>query len=103
MQVIAEPGRYFASACMSVCASVISAGHSKLDAFSGHMDGQPVFEYYLNDGLYGSFNCIMFDHQHPHGQPLFVSFLCKTQLVTFLNLDARRRQSVSVNCVGGHM
>ena len=24
--------------------------------------GSPSFMYYVNDGIYGSFNCIMFDH-----------------------------------------
>lgn len=27
--------------------------------------------YYINDGVYGSFNCILFDHAHPIGSPLF--------------------------------
>lgn len=28
--------------------------------------------YYINDGVYGSFNCILFDHYQPTGSPLFV-------------------------------
>lgn len=36
-------------------------------AATGHM-------YYINDGVYGSFNCILFDHAHPTGRPLFVSW-----------------------------
>lgn len=31
------------------------------------------FMYYVNDGVYGSFNCILFDHNNPVGMPLFVS------------------------------
>ena len=25
-------------------------------------DDEPQFMYYVNDGVYGSFNCLMFDH-----------------------------------------
>lgn len=28
---------------------------------------------YINDGMYGSFNCIMFDHQHPEPYALTVA------------------------------
>ena len=28
------------------------------------------FIYYLNDGVYGSFNCIIFDHQEPELIPI---------------------------------
>jgi len=27
--------------------------------------------YYINDGVYGSFNGILYDHLHPSGMPLF--------------------------------
>jgi len=72
VEVIAEPGRYFASSAMSMCANVIAAlrVHGAMD---GTGEETPEFMYYLNDGLYGSFNCIVFDHQHPHGRPLFDS------------------------------
>lgn len=26
--------------------------------------------YYINDGVYGSFNCILYDHQHVVAEPL---------------------------------
>lgn len=29
-----------------------------------------VFDYYITDGLYGSFNCIMYDHAQPTARPL---------------------------------
>lgn len=73
LEVIAEPGRYFATSSMSFCANVISAvrvhpGRHAIDA-----ENEPEFMYYLNDGLYGAFNGIVFDHLNPHGQLLFVS------------------------------
>jgi len=32
----------------------------------GLNDQQPMYMYYLNDGVYGSFNCILFDHATVH-------------------------------------
>lgn len=57
--VIAEPGRYFVSNNFTLCVNVTSKRATVLDP------AQPEnreFMYYVNDGLYGSFNCIMFDH-----------------------------------------
>ena len=34
------------------------------------LEGDPTFMYYVNDGVYGAFNCIVFDHQMPKGMPL---------------------------------
>lgn len=34
-------------------------------------EGDPTFMYYVNDGVYGAFNCIVFDHQLPRGMPLY--------------------------------
>merc|ERR1719181_2502450 len=52
VRVIAEPGRFFAHGCATLCAEVISVSQSD--------DG--TRRYYLNDGLYGSFNCLLYDH-----------------------------------------
>jgi ornithine decarboxylase len=51
IQVIAEPGRFFAAKCQSVLTTVVSV-----------KDDQTGSRYYLNDGLYGSFNCLLYDH-----------------------------------------
>ena len=32
--------------------------------------GVKTFKYYINDGIYGSFNCIYFDHSKPKLIPL---------------------------------
>lgn len=29
--------------------------------------------YFMNDGVYGSFNCVLYDHQQVVAQPLMVS------------------------------
>lgn len=77
LKIIAEPGRFFASAPMSIVANVISAVQvpaSRIDEKAAN-NSDYGFMYYLNDGVYGSFNCLLFDHYQPTGSPLFVSFL----------------------------
>ncbi|KAI6189873.1 Ornithine decarboxylase [Aphelenchoides bicaudatus] len=72
LKIIAEPGRYFASAPMSIIANVISAVQvpaSRID--ENNKSPEHAYMYYINDGVYGSFNCLLFDHYHPSGQPLF--------------------------------
>ena len=51
---IAEPGRYLVEKSHTLVLSVVSK--KKEDN---------VIKYYLNDGIYGSFNCIHYDHQNP--------------------------------------
>lgn len=52
IQLIAEPGRFFVYACVTLYSNII--GRRKLKT-GGYM-------YYVNDGVYGSFNCLLFDH-----------------------------------------
>lgn len=73
IEIIAEPGRYFASSPVSLCTNLIST--TKVSAYRVtkriedlNKEGQML---YINDGVYGSFNCILFDHFHPLGKPLF--------------------------------
>lgn len=58
IQFIAEPGRYFAEKTHTLVLNVI--GKKKIT-----VDEETVIVYYLNDGIYGSFNCIYFDHSNP--------------------------------------
>lgn len=53
LQIIAEPGRYMVASAASLTVNITS----KRKQASG------VIDYYVNDGVYGSFNCILFDHQ----------------------------------------
>uniref|UniRef100_A0A6C0DEG8 ornithine decarboxylase n=1 Tax=viral metagenome TaxID=1070528 RepID=A0A6C0DEG8_9ZZZZ len=58
IEFMAEPGRYFAQRTHTLVMNVIG---KKIV-----MDkDEKTIVYYLNDGIYGSFNCIMFDHEHP--------------------------------------
>jgi len=73
VRIIAEPGRYFASAPFSLVTNVISSARvpaSRITNDPAH-DNEEGFMYYMNDGVYGSFNCIFYDHVHPSGAPLF--------------------------------
>jgi len=59
IKFIAEPGRYFTEATHTLVINVIAK----------KKEGD-VIKYYLNDGIYGSFNCINYDHQMPVIIPL---------------------------------
>ncbi|CAD6199569.1 unnamed protein product [Caenorhabditis auriculariae] len=72
VRIVAEPGRYFAAGTFSLVTNVLHA--TQVPAFKitkNEKDERVGYMYYLNDGVYGSFNCILFDHVHPSGEPLF--------------------------------
>ena len=56
LDVIAEPGRYYVASAFTLATMVIAKREVELD------DGRRGVMYYLNDGVYGSFNCTIFDH-----------------------------------------
>jgi ornithine decarboxylase len=58
VKIIAEPGRYFASASHTMVCNIFSKRKNKVEQGSQ----EPEFLYYINDGLYGAFNCLFFDH-----------------------------------------
>ncbi|KAJ3914197.1 ornithine decarboxylase [Lentinula edodes] len=69
IRVIAEPGRFYVSKAFSLAANIIARRAPFSD--SAEMttgNDQPSVMYYINDGVYGAFNCILFDHQvvHPY-------------------------------------
>jgi ornithine decarboxylase len=63
IRFIAEPGRYFAQKSHTLVLNVI--GKKK----TVNEKDEKVIIYYLNDGIYGSFNCIYFDHNSPNILP----------------------------------
>lgn len=63
VRVIAEPGRFFVASSFTVVCNVTSVRENE-------RNNEHRYMYYLNDGVYGSFNCIMFDHQSPVPHPL---------------------------------
>ncbi|MCL4137594.1 UNVERIFIED_CONTAM: hypothetical protein GTU68_021673 [Idotea baltica] len=54
IQVIAEPGRYVVASAFTLVTQVIS---------KRRVAPHPSFMYYINDGIYGSMNCVLYDHQ----------------------------------------
>jgi ornithine decarboxylase len=62
LTVIAEPGRYFCASSHTLVLNII--GRKKI-----HTESGISFTYTLNDGIYGSLNCIKFDHAKPVLKP----------------------------------
>jgi len=59
VRVIAEPGRYIASEAFTLATQVTSLRRR-----------EEQVDYYINDGVYGSFNCVLYDHQVCRPRPL---------------------------------
>lgn len=80
--VIAEPGRYFAMATQTLAVNVFAArdctsteaggdGNALPPTVgAGADDTRPECLYYINEGVYGAFNCKVFDHYNP--EPLLL-------------------------------
>lgn len=64
VNIIAEPGRYYVASAFTLVCHIIAK------RMMINEDGQSVAMYYLNDGVYGSFNCILYDHQEVTPMPL---------------------------------
>lgn len=58
VEVIAEPGRYVVASAFTLATSIVAKREITDD--SGSLES---IMYYVNDGVYGSFNCIFYDHQ----------------------------------------
>lgn len=56
VSIIAEPGRYYVASAF-VLSTLIVSKRKMIDR-----DGVQSVMYYVNDGVYGSFNCTIFDH-----------------------------------------
>lgn len=60
LKIIGEPGRYYVESAFTLACQVIARSKVK-DAISQ----QVVHKLFLNDGVYGNFSGIIFDHQCP--------------------------------------
>lgn len=65
IRVIGEPGRYYVANAFTLATNII-ARRSVQDRVSGDQS----YMLYLNDGVYGNFSNIIFDHQKPIAQIL---------------------------------
>lgn len=61
LRIIAEPGRYFAATAFTLAANVIAK----------RTLNERESMIYINDGVYGNMNCILFDHQEPTPRTLY--------------------------------
>ncbi|KAL0477437.1 ornithine decarboxylase [Acrasis kona] len=59
VQIIAEPGRYYACASHTLVTHIFA--RRKVHKINPEDDGSDYL-YYINDGVYQSFNCLLFDH-----------------------------------------
>lgn len=67
VNIIGEPGRYYASSAFTLACNII-ARRTINDGSS--TSGDANYMVYVNDGLYGNFSSIMYDHQHPEAKVL---------------------------------
>jgi ornithine decarboxylase len=56
IRIIGEPGRFYVSSAFTIACNVIARRT---------VEENESYMLYLNDGVYGNFSSIMFDHQHP--------------------------------------
>lgn len=67
VRVIAEPGRFYVASAFTLVTNI----QSKKNIYDAVTDDVNHIMYYINDGVYGSFNCLLYDHQHV--KPLFLN------------------------------
>lgn len=94
VRVVAEPGRLLVSSAFTLATNIIarrralplpaSPAAPVVSASEVEAEGEGAdVMYYINDGVYGSFNCIMFDHQIVHPYPLSLSHQPTTAVPPF--------------------
>ncbi|CCH45764.1 Ornithine decarboxylase [Wickerhamomyces ciferrii] len=66
VNIIAEPGRYFVANAFTLATHVIAR---RGGIFDQQQSDEPTM-IYINDGVYGNMNCILFDHQQPEAHVL---------------------------------
>lgn len=60
VRVISEPGRFYVASAFTLVTNI----QSKKNIYDAVTDDVNHVMYYINDGVYGSFNCLLYDHQH---------------------------------------
>ncbi|XP_022160145.1 ornithine decarboxylase 1-like [Myzus persicae] len=61
--VIAEPGRYFVASAFTLS--------TKIHSIKNRTNDERHIMYFINDGVYGSFNSILYDHSVVEPKPLY--------------------------------
>jgi len=64
VEIIAEPGRYMVASAYTLAVNVIAKRRpcAELDPEEKTAVEEAKVMYYVNDGVYGSFNCLLYDH-----------------------------------------
>ncbi|KAJ7617922.1 ornithine decarboxylase [Roridomyces roridus] len=105
IRIIAEPGRFYVSKAFTLAATIIARraplAPSPTTTTAEEDDGPSVM-YYINDGVYGAFNCILFDHQvvHPYVLSMGNSFhVSETEPVGAASVWGPTCDSIDCVCV----
>eukprot|EP00899_Mesostigma_viride_P010640 jgi/Mesvir1/19578/Mv09881-RA.1 len=85
VRVIAEPGRFFAESSSHLACNVFGR---RVRAGKVGDSGRATHEYWISDGMYGSMNCVMYDHATLFARPL--------RLATRLDLDKKTSKMVTM-------
>lgn len=74
VEIIAEPGRFYVCSAFTLACNIYSIRNvCQSDGTENDINGNPMKVhrmYFINDGVYGSFNCILYDHQVVVPKPL---------------------------------
>ncbi|EST06355.1 Orn/DAP/Arg decarboxylase 2, C-terminal [Kalmanozyma brasiliensis GHG001] len=78
LRIIAEPGRFYVHSAFALATNIIAARRGEPSPVGAIVEAvaptKPQVMYYQNDGLYGSFNCVIFDHVTVHPKVLTLGF-----------------------------
>jgi len=85
LELLGEPGRFIAMKTHTLYFNVIGKKES-IDE-----NGDKSFIYYMNDGVYGSFNCIIYDQQMPNVKSLRTSDLTYKSIIFGPTCDSMDR------------
>lgn len=66
IKIMAEPGRYYVASAFTLATNIIAKRAVPME------EQQIAMMYYLNDGVYGSFNCTIFDHWEVEPIPFLI-------------------------------
>lgn len=67
VEIVGEPGRFYATSAYTLCVNIIARNDVPANKITKNDNdaNELGIMYYINDGVYGSFNNIMFDHALP--------------------------------------
>ncbi|XP_068607700.1 ornithine decarboxylase-like [Brachionichthys hirsutus] len=68
LKIIAEPGRFYVASAYTLVVNIIAKKVIVDEESASEEEDKGTHDrtlmYYVNDGVYGSFNCILYDHAH---------------------------------------